>query len=312
MSSEVLKPTPKTIKRLFAKSGNRCAWKNCSQPIVMEKGTVVGKIAHIEAESEDGPRYNVNQSAEERRAYENLILLCGPHHDVIDDMPEAFTVEVLREMKRRHEESATEVQDAVEVAQAAAQLLVGVVNISASRTNNSTVAGVIQNSTINYVNAQVQEPPAPYRGREPAVGLGRFRSGSVIGKREGFGYVDQGGESVTFSESGPCAWFRLWPQTKPAKPFTMLALQEASGQGRSLDLVTFYGVADRLLSSGDGLGRYQAFNGLAAEAVSFLFRTGEAAQKTAPGYELKHLKICSAGQRDETVVRFSVVHWSSF
>jgi len=55
----------------------------------------------------------------------------------------------------------------------------------------------------------------------------------------------------------------------------MLALQEASGQGRSLDLITFNGMADKLVASSDGLGRYQTFNGLEATAVAFLFRSGE-------------------------------------
>lgn len=68
---------------------------------------MVGKICHIKAKSENGARYDPLQTAAERHGYENLILLCGRHHDVIDDDPDAYTVEYLRRLKLQHEQSAT-------------------------------------------------------------------------------------------------------------------------------------------------------------------------------------------------------------
>ena len=49
-----------------------------------------------------GPRYNEGQTDEERRAYENLLLLCYPHHIETNDGDE-YPVEKLRKFKRVHE-----------------------------------------------------------------------------------------------------------------------------------------------------------------------------------------------------------------
>jgi hypothetical protein len=105
-ANEATGPSVAVIKQLFAKSGNKCAFKNCVSPIIDGK-KVVGKICHIKAKSEGGPRYDPHQTAAERRGYDNLILLCGRHHDVIDDDPDAYNVDYLHKMKLKHEESAT-------------------------------------------------------------------------------------------------------------------------------------------------------------------------------------------------------------
>lgn len=96
------KPSEKTIKRLFASSGNRCAFPKCTFKVVHHK-SILGKICHIKAASPNGPRYDPTQTQAERHAYENLILLCGGHHTLVDDDPETYTVEALVKMKADHE-----------------------------------------------------------------------------------------------------------------------------------------------------------------------------------------------------------------
>jgi len=100
------RPSDPAIKRLFTVSGNRCAFPKCKAEIV-HGATIVGKICHIKAANPGGPRYDANQSATERHDFGNLILLCGKHHDVIDDDEESYTVERLTKMKADHEASAT-------------------------------------------------------------------------------------------------------------------------------------------------------------------------------------------------------------
>jgi hypothetical protein len=95
-------PTTTTIKRLFAVSGNRCAFPDCDAPLVIDK-TVTAEICHIKAQSTGGPRYDPDQSDKERHGFDNLLLLCGDHHKVIDAEPETYTVEKLLEIKRQHE-----------------------------------------------------------------------------------------------------------------------------------------------------------------------------------------------------------------
>jgi hypothetical protein len=107
-------PTLPTIKRLFAKSGNRCAFPRCTIRVV-EGNTIVADICHICAASPLGPRYNPQQTDAERHAFENLILLCVVHHRIVDDEPEKYTAPGLLDMKRIHEASATSVpQDTVD------------------------------------------------------------------------------------------------------------------------------------------------------------------------------------------------------
>lgn len=57
-------------------------FSECSNEIIDESGNVIGKICHIEASEEEGSRYNPNQTDNERRSFDNLILLCEKHHIV--------------------------------------------------------------------------------------------------------------------------------------------------------------------------------------------------------------------------------------
>jgi hypothetical protein len=75
------------------------------------EGTLVGEICHIKGQKLGAARYDPEQAPAERHAYENLILLCSPHHTVIDDDEEAYTVDRLRKMKSDHEERATPISD---------------------------------------------------------------------------------------------------------------------------------------------------------------------------------------------------------
>lgn len=97
------KPTEMTIKRLFALSGNFCAFPGCALSIIESTGTVTGEICHIRARSAGGPRYEATQSEAARNGFDNLVLLCRSHHKVIDAQADIYSVEVLLEMKEVHE-----------------------------------------------------------------------------------------------------------------------------------------------------------------------------------------------------------------
>jgi hypothetical protein len=104
----VKQPSPSTLKSLGAVCGNVCAFPGCPAPIHdFEHGKLVGQVCHIEAESENGPRYNSEQTDDERHHFNNLMFMCGPHHAVIDDPDPAnlqkYSVAVLQGFKRDHE-----------------------------------------------------------------------------------------------------------------------------------------------------------------------------------------------------------------
>jgi len=144
-------PTTATIKRLFALSGNRCAFPKCASTLVDGK-KVVGKICHIKARNADGLRFDPNQTPEKRHGYDNLILLCGRHHDVIDDDEEAYTAEHLHRLKAKHEQNAVELPD--DEAEQGAKLLL--LDQSVSSINQS---GGVTAHTINIHNFSPSQPP---------------------------------------------------------------------------------------------------------------------------------------------------------
>jgi hypothetical protein len=105
-----MSPSTSTIKRLFAKSGNRCAFPRCIAPLTYNE-TLVGEICHIKGDKSGSSRYDPSQSDLERQSYDNLIILCPTHHTVIDDDEEAYTVARLQRMKIEHEGISTPISD---------------------------------------------------------------------------------------------------------------------------------------------------------------------------------------------------------
>jgi hypothetical protein len=98
-----LTPAFNVARDLYLRSGNRCAYPGCAQPLMTSDGVLVGEIAHIEAAMPDGPRFREEMSNEDRRAFTNLLLVCGTHHTIIDGDTATWTVERLKELKTAHE-----------------------------------------------------------------------------------------------------------------------------------------------------------------------------------------------------------------
>ena len=115
------RPSTQIVKRLFALSSNRCAFRRCTTPLV-QGHTVIGEICHIKAAHSGGPRYDPNQTDVERHSFDNLILMCGVHHKIIDDDEEAYTAEHLMRRKAEHEASSSFIDDGM--AERATKLLI--------------------------------------------------------------------------------------------------------------------------------------------------------------------------------------------
>jgi hypothetical protein len=96
------------VKTLFALSGNSCAYTGCEQRLTDPSWKQVNAhIAHIRGERPGAARFDALMTDTERNGFENLILLCPNHHHVIDALePDTHTVELLLEMKQRHEARA--------------------------------------------------------------------------------------------------------------------------------------------------------------------------------------------------------------
>lgn len=98
-----------TKRKLAFRAGGRCSKPGCDKICFLpgsepEDVIKIGVAAHIRAASENGPRYDPNQSSEERRSIQNGIFLCRDHATLIDEDPKRFPVEKLKEWKKKHEE----------------------------------------------------------------------------------------------------------------------------------------------------------------------------------------------------------------
>lgn len=98
-----LTPKTETLRALFARSGNQCAFPGCTQPLINNKNKFIGQVCHIEAALAGGERFNSTSNDEYRRSYENLLILCYPHHIETDEIGE-YSTERLLQIKIEHEQ----------------------------------------------------------------------------------------------------------------------------------------------------------------------------------------------------------------
>jgi len=108
MSDKRLEPTPSTLKRLFAVSGNRCAYPGCVTPVYDQAhDAILAEVAHIHGPTSDSPRWSSELSNEACRLNANLILLCPTHHSLVDQASVVYSADALRTIKVQHESTAT-------------------------------------------------------------------------------------------------------------------------------------------------------------------------------------------------------------
>lgn len=94
--------------RLFALSGNQCAFPGCTNAVTYqeakgERPITTGDRAHIVGVGRQGPRSKDTPLSDDPDAVENLTLLCGVHHPIVDGNPRVYSVEVLATFKADHE-----------------------------------------------------------------------------------------------------------------------------------------------------------------------------------------------------------------
>ncbi|MDB2685901.1 hypothetical protein N9Y42_01710 [Mariniblastus sp.] len=96
-----------TMRSLFLKSGNKCAFPDCSNPIYDGNG-LVGERCHIE-DALPGCRWNSSRTNEQNRQESNIVLFCRNHHVLTND-PNEYPAQRLREMKAIHENSVSKAE----------------------------------------------------------------------------------------------------------------------------------------------------------------------------------------------------------
>jgi hypothetical protein len=97
-----------TRAALAALSQGSCYFPGCPTPVLVfvgDKPEVNVEIAHIRAAEANGPRFVEDMEDEERNAFENLVLLCVPHHKTVDRDEKTYPIVLLEAWKAQREAS---------------------------------------------------------------------------------------------------------------------------------------------------------------------------------------------------------------
>ncbi len=190
-------PTEATVKYLYAHAF-RCAYPGCPRWLYRQDEQTGARIlnsrvCHINARREGGPRWDENQSPEDNRSEQNLILMCVEHASTIDDLEtrSAYPPGLLLEWKAKQFEEFDRLKQGWAIDQGMAQ--------DALRASEANASITIANSTVHLGGEG---------GRAPGAGGG---GGGAIGReaRAGRGgdggshRVDNGEFSLPFSEAHP-------------------------------------------------------------------------------------------------------------
>jgi hypothetical protein len=96
---------PATEAALWALSSGRCYAPGCVMPVVLEVRPGVyrknAQVAHVYGVK--GARYRSDIPASVRDSFANLLLLCYPHHNEVDDEEQRYPPERLRDWKEKHD-----------------------------------------------------------------------------------------------------------------------------------------------------------------------------------------------------------------
>jgi hypothetical protein len=100
-------PVSEKIKRIiWSKAAAKCSI--CREDLLLDGESdelthLIGEVAHIVAEKIEGPRGKSKLTLEQRNKESNLLLLCLPHHNIIDDDADSYSIDRLLEIKNDHE-----------------------------------------------------------------------------------------------------------------------------------------------------------------------------------------------------------------
>ncbi|MEW1951089.1 hypothetical protein AB0280_17780 [Pseudarthrobacter sp902506025] len=99
-----------TVNALFALSGTSCYHPDCPVTVVKfleDEAFTDVQIAHIYGANKGAARYDPAMTNDQRRAFSNLMLLCKPHHELVDKRhPERYPAETLLKWKTQREAAA--------------------------------------------------------------------------------------------------------------------------------------------------------------------------------------------------------------
>lgn len=93
-------------------SGGLCYWPGCPEPMIRHTDGemyFVGQRVHIRGAYPGSARYDPAMTDDQRRGFANLVVMCKPHHEVIDiRQPDRYPADILLRWKAQREASPSE------------------------------------------------------------------------------------------------------------------------------------------------------------------------------------------------------------
>lgn len=153
--------------KLWVKAGGRCQYDGCNQPLWRDDLTMTemnrSYIAHIVADSPDGPRGDAVLSPRLAAELANLMLLCDTHHRLIDrEQVAQHPADRLHQMKAAHE-SRIEALTAIQPDKKSDVLLYG-----------ANIGG--HDSPVGFAKAAAAMVPERYPASQGGIALGMTNS----------------------------------------------------------------------------------------------------------------------------------------
>ena len=88
----------KTLKHIFALTGNQCAFPDCEHEL-FDGDVFVAQVCHIYPANSNWPRFDKSRSDEQNREFSNLLVLCYKHHKIVDNVESPYTAKQMKEIK---------------------------------------------------------------------------------------------------------------------------------------------------------------------------------------------------------------------
>jgi hypothetical protein len=180
-----------TVKRLYAHAF-RCANPDCSRPLYTQNndtGDLVlnSRVAHIHARQPGGPRW-IEMPEEDNRADANLVLLCIEHSYEIDEFPDSFPADLLRDWKQAQLDEYGRAQRSWPLSDADAGRVLEASSRAIEHHHAGAVLGVVR-------TAQRLALATPKARRGPAARAADWRTARARARRAFTGW-DEDGNSV--------------------------------------------------------------------------------------------------------------------
>ena len=162
MSSKKEQVSLTTKLKVYINCGGKCGFPKCKEHLV-EENSIIGQIAHIKAQQPEGPRFDGEQTEEDRNVPENLIALCQKHHKIIDDHSDKYQVEDIVSWKKDIEEWAKKSPKKTELGKGLILIMLLDLEKEVDKGNGEYVLKIIQSIKIvsvalndNDVNSEVE------------------------------------------------------------------------------------------------------------------------------------------------------------